>query len=118
MTPVRLEPVALRSRVKHSTTEPLRFLHSSVNTIALVSFAVLVHAPQQYTRTGSTVDRHATFPYSAYSRAPPFLVVVVYVGEGEGCWVQVFIYTQTLCVCSSESKFHELAHLEFTLIRV
>ena len=29
MTPVRLEPAALRSRVKHSTTEPLRslFLH-------------------------------------------------------------------------------------------
>ena len=26
MTPVRLEPVALRSRVKHSTTEPLRSL--------------------------------------------------------------------------------------------
>ena len=24
MTPVRLEPVALPSRVKHSTTEPLR----------------------------------------------------------------------------------------------
>ena len=24
VTPVRLEPVALRSRVKHSTTEPLR----------------------------------------------------------------------------------------------
>ena len=24
MTPVRLEPVAHRSRVKHSTTEPLR----------------------------------------------------------------------------------------------
>ena len=24
MTPVRLEPAALRSRVKHSTTEPLR----------------------------------------------------------------------------------------------
>ena len=24
MTPVKLEPVALRSRVKHSTTEPLR----------------------------------------------------------------------------------------------
>ena len=24
MTPVRLEPVALRSRAKHSTTEPLR----------------------------------------------------------------------------------------------
>ena len=26
MTPVRLEPAAPRSRVKHSTTEPLRFL--------------------------------------------------------------------------------------------
>ena len=26
MTPVRLEPAALRSRVKHSTTEPLRSL--------------------------------------------------------------------------------------------
>ena len=24
MTPVRLEPAAIRSRVKHSTTEPLR----------------------------------------------------------------------------------------------
>ena len=27
MTPVRLEPTAPRSRVKHSTTEPLRSLH-------------------------------------------------------------------------------------------
>ena len=27
VTPVRLEPAALRSRVKHSTTEPLRSLH-------------------------------------------------------------------------------------------
>ena len=29
MTPVRLEPAALRSRVKHSTTEPLRSLEWS-----------------------------------------------------------------------------------------
>ena len=29
MTPVRLEPAALRSRVKHSTTEPLRSLVSA-----------------------------------------------------------------------------------------
>ena len=28
MTPVRLEPATLRSRVKHSTTEPLRSLAS------------------------------------------------------------------------------------------
>ena len=27
MTPVRLEPTAPRSRVKHSTTEPMRSLH-------------------------------------------------------------------------------------------
>ena len=30
MTPVRLEPAALRSRVKHSTTEPLRSRGGSV----------------------------------------------------------------------------------------
>ena len=30
MTPVRLEPVALRSRVKHSTTEPLRSMNVHV----------------------------------------------------------------------------------------
>ena len=27
VTPVRLQPTALQSRVKHSTTEPLRFLY-------------------------------------------------------------------------------------------
>ena len=31
MTPVRLEPAALRSRVKHSTTEPLRSLNKIEN---------------------------------------------------------------------------------------
>ena len=30
VTPVRLEPTALRSRVKHSTTEPLRSLKEGV----------------------------------------------------------------------------------------
>ena len=33
MTPVRLEPAALRSRVKHSTTEPLRS-HLGVTIVA------------------------------------------------------------------------------------
>ena len=37
MTPVRLEPAALRSRVKHSTTEPLRSLS------LCVCLAVCVH---------------------------------------------------------------------------
>ena len=32
VTPVRLEPAALRSRVKHSTTEPLRS-HSIISTL-------------------------------------------------------------------------------------
>ena len=32
MTPVRLEPAALRSRVKHSTTEPLRSQSSSCSS--------------------------------------------------------------------------------------
>ena len=32
MAPVRLEPAALRSRVKHSTTEPLRLLLGKIFT--------------------------------------------------------------------------------------
>ena len=37
MTQVRLEPGALRSRVKHSTTEPLRSLHYVVSPHYVVS---------------------------------------------------------------------------------
>ena len=33
VTPVRLEPTALRSQVKHSITEPLRSLIKEVNTM-------------------------------------------------------------------------------------
>ena len=33
MTPVRLDPAALRSRVKHSTTEPLRSLSLYLVTV-------------------------------------------------------------------------------------
>ena len=36
MTPVKLEPAALRSRVKHSTTEPLRSLYLLLNHWNLV----------------------------------------------------------------------------------
>ena len=42
MTPVRLEPSALRSRVKHSTTEPLRSRSSSVVGVAVVVVVVVV----------------------------------------------------------------------------
>ena len=40
MTPVRLEPTAPRSRVKHSTTEPLHSLQFP-NDIAFLSLRVL-----------------------------------------------------------------------------
>ena len=36
MTPVRLEPADLRSRVKHSTTEPLRSHNSLFNVFQLL----------------------------------------------------------------------------------
>ena len=36
MTPVRLEPAALGSRVKQSTTEPLRSLHSKIDKIKIL----------------------------------------------------------------------------------
>ena len=41
MTPVRLEPAALRSRVKHSTTEPLRF--SGTGWDSLFTIGLLLH---------------------------------------------------------------------------
>ena len=46
MTPVRLEPAALQSRVKHSTTEPLRSLcfdALSPKSIAMVMAGQSVH---------------------------------------------------------------------------
>ena len=46
MTPVRLEPAALRSRVKHSTTEPLRSLnvHADVTSKAVgLNFGLSIH---------------------------------------------------------------------------
>ena len=41
MTPVRLEPAALRSRVKHSTTEPLRSLGLSSWCLVIVVWLFL-----------------------------------------------------------------------------
>ena len=47
MTPVRLEPAAPRSRVKHSTTEPLRSLNSQrsvlMHGVALPPVIVLLN---------------------------------------------------------------------------
>ena len=38
MTPVRLEPTALRSRVKHSTTEPLRSLITAEAVVIVIIY--------------------------------------------------------------------------------
>ena len=46
MTPVRLEPVAPQSRVKHSTTEPLRSLHVVLDgSIQLSTFVNWIFIP-------------------------------------------------------------------------
>ena len=42
MTPVRLEPAALRSRVKHSTTEPLRSLFTLYTEYQITTVIALV----------------------------------------------------------------------------
>ena len=44
MAPVRLESVALRSRIKHSTTEPLRSLYKKLNMIITVALYVVAVA--------------------------------------------------------------------------
>ena len=42
MMPVRLEPAALRSRVKHSTTEPLRsHSYSCINSTGVYKFRTI-----------------------------------------------------------------------------
>ena len=45
MTPVRLEPATLRSRVKHSTTEPLRSPEIEVTVHLLMSITVIWQPP-------------------------------------------------------------------------
>ena len=42
MTPMRLEPAASRSRVKHSTTEPLRSLVEVVVVVVVEAVEVVV----------------------------------------------------------------------------
>ena len=54
VTPVRLEPAALRSRVKHSTTEPLRSLSW--------------HMPQQNSiSSAAAILRHSSLKMFSYN---------------------------------------------------
>ena len=59
MTPVRLEPAASRSRVKHSTTEPLRFLSDLIHFLL---FQMHFHV------TGNLVLYSETFPANFTSK--------------------------------------------------
>ena len=54
MTPVRLEHAAIRSRVKHSTTEPLRSLKLSI-AICIRSWVIIL----------PTILAHVTFETAA-----------------------------------------------------
>ena len=75
MMPVRLEPAALRSRVKHSTTEPLRSLTDGRihwNTKGwktqydlFVSFVVLRPKSTAMVIVGHTVHLTSLFPGQA-----------------------------------------------------
>ena len=66
MTLVRLEPAALRSRVKHSTTEPLRshvcplYDEARYTLMKRLREQLGIHAPNIYTLLG--YDSPAEFP--------------------------------------------------------
>ena len=54
MTPVRLEPAASRSRVKHSTTEPLRSYISLIKNVQIHTCNWLVCVNPVISRRSST----------------------------------------------------------------
>ena len=72
MTPVRLEPAALGSRVKHSTTEPLRSQSNNdtyIQKILLVSFQGqvinVVEMEVGHTAPATTIDIAGRTAYDA-----------------------------------------------------
>ena len=56
MTPVRLEPAALRSRVKHSTTEPLRSLKKKIDEIYKAKPHTFIHMNSLSGNPGSAFE--------------------------------------------------------------
>ena len=78
MTPVRLEPAALRSRVKHSTTEPLRSHFGDVSVAQLVaSMSGLVLGDVDKVM-GSNLARDVIFTASICSVDSLYLFVFIY----------------------------------------
>ena len=90
MTPVRLEPAALRSRVKHSTTEPLRSLpYQRISTVSErtvfpnkacsdVSRAILPH-----------IFTHDPYP-AALSGVYRLFTTIVYLAIQVACFEAIF----------------------------
>ena len=67
VTPVRLEPAALRSRVKHSTTEPLRSLfHRWINTLCLTDFYMEMSMGVSLLRNAQSLLTGRTIPWAIW----------------------------------------------------
>ena len=59
MTPVRLEPAAIRSRVKRSTTEPLRSLTALLVVLMSITIELMLSSSQQYFRHVGTLPKES-----------------------------------------------------------
>ena len=57
MTPVRLEPAAVRSRVKHSTTEPLRSPVHFVLEIKVHTTIACMRGSRKFCQRGSNLNK-------------------------------------------------------------
>ena len=73
MTPVRLEPAALRSRVKHSTTEPLRSLsmHFGATKILENGTTILLTLPRTLSKTLAIFEFSVKPVLSGHSKRRP-----------------------------------------------
>ena len=80
MTPVRLEPAALRSRVKHSTTEPLGSLISGVTIVIILSLCT--HVSRCYGRNNK-VSRKSINHFR--DRPHIFFHALIFAGSRGGC---------------------------------
>ena len=112
VTPVRLKPAAPRSRVKHSTTEPLR---SQTNWYATVQMSLYIHAAWQET------SLHAQTKFGSRSRFRPKSQHLLPQGScalminSLACWV---IFHAFVVVCWLFSKLTFLNNSFRNTIRV
>ena len=84
MTPVRLEPAALRSRVKHSTTEPLRSLFLKVLKKSYTAFTDIL----EWTKCNSDKATVSSVVCTVYKDGQPYKPCVLCetgFNEGQTC---------------------------------